>query len=89
MSSRYVPSESFESQKEIDLIKKILSNIVDALYDHVDESIEIWLIDNKDKMFLQKLDQTALSPYRIYDPFDELPINQHRRLLHIAVIYHY
>jgi len=88
MKSIYIPNESFQTKNEVNIINKILYDNMETLYNYVDESIEIWILGNKDQKFLDKLIQTALKQNRIYDPFDELPINQHRDLLHVAVINH-
>lgn len=86
MKSIYVPNESFQNRDEVRIINKILYDNIETLYNYIDENIEIWIIGNKDQEFLQKLTQAALDQNQIYDPFDELPVSQYRRLLHVAVI---
>lgn len=88
MKSIYIPNESFQSQNEVKIINRILCDNIETLYNYIDESIEIWILGDKDQEFLEKITETALSENRIFDPFDELPVSQHRRLLHVAVINH-
>ena len=86
MRSINIPNESFQNGNEVKIINNLLYDNIDTLNNYIDESIEIWIIGNRDEEFLDSLTRTAFSQNRIYDPFDELPVSQHRKLQHVAVI---
>ncbi len=56
------------------------------MLDDIDDKIEVWIIGNKDKDFLNSQVEIPIKEQIVLDPFDELPIAEYRDVLHIAVV---
>ena len=55
MKSIYMPSESFQSNQEVNILNKFFASSYKSLLDDIDDKIEVWIIGNKDKDFFNKL----------------------------------
>jgi len=86
MKSIYIPSESFNSKYEINIINQLLPKLYDSVLDDIDDKIEVWILGNKDKDFFNSKVAIPMREHRVLDPRNELPISEYREVLHIAVV---
>jgi len=87
MKSIFIPNESFNFKSEIKCVNKLLINNSEAFLRQIDDSVEMWIIGDKDKDFFDVLTKKPLEEKRVLDPGDGIPVAEYKKIQHIAVIY--